>query len=68
MNVKMRQHPIIFAISSLFILHAVTSEECAVSVRPQSEVRANWNGEVPDEWSRSGDFSGCKLKLYRHYG
>ena len=65
----MRSHPIrVSAVLSLLSVHLVNSEECAVSVRPQSEVVANWNSEAPEEWTRAGEFSGCKLKLYRHYG
>ena len=65
-ELNMRPHPIcIAAVLSLLSIHSAKSEECAVSVRSQSEVRANWNSEVPEEWTGLSD---CKLKLYHHYG
>ena len=66
-ELRMRPHPIctITAVLSLLAIHSAKSEECAVSVRSQSEVKANWNSEVPEEWTGLSD---CKLKLYHHSG
>ena len=65
-ELRMRPHPIcIAAVLSLLSIHSANSEECAVSVRSQSEIRANFNSEVPEEWT---GFSDCKLKLYHHSG
>ena len=65
-EVKMRRHPICMAaVLSLLSIYSAKSEECAVSVRSQSEVRTNWNSEVPEEWTGLSD---CKLKLYHHSG
>merc|ERR1712117_806394 len=36
-----------------------------VSVRPQSEVEANWKSNVPEEWRGLVD---CKLKIYEKNG
>ena len=41
------------------------SEECEVSVRPQSEVVANWNSGVQEEWTGLSD---CKLQVFQMNG
>ena len=40
----------ISAVLSVLAIHHVNAE-CEVSVRPQSEVVANWNEDVPEEWT-----------------
>ena len=60
----LKMWPICFVMSFLTI-YSVNSEECAASVRPQSDVVDNWNQTVPEEWSGLSD---CKLKVYENYG
>ena len=50
---------------SLLSVQLVYSEECEVSVRPQSEVESNWKSNVPEEWRGLVD---CKLKIYKKNG
>ena len=51
-----------------FIVNLVDSEAvCGLSLRPQAEVKANWNSGVPEDWKRAGDFRECRLELYHHY-
>ena len=52
-------------ILSLSSVQSAYSEECEVSVRPQSEVLANWNSEVQEEWTGLSD---CKLQVYQMNG
>ena len=54
-----------FYVISLLSVQLVYSEECDVSVRPQSEVETNWKSNVPEEWRGLVD---CKLKIYEKNG
>ena len=63
---KMWPHLIcIYSILSLPSVQSAYSEECEVSVRPQSEVETNWNSEVQEQWIGLSD---CKLKVYQMNG
>ena len=55
----------ICSILSLASVQSAYSEECEVSVRPQSEVDTNWNSEVQEEWIGLSD---CRVKVYQMNG
>ena len=61
-RLKMVNYPMISAVLSVLAIHHVTSQLCKFSeftVRPQSEVDANWNEDVPEEWT---DFWDCSVR------
>ena len=64
----MRALLLLRAVLSTFIVNLVDCDPvCDLSLRPQAEVKANWNSAVPEEWKRARDFRDCKLELYHHY-
>ena len=50
----------ISAVLSLLAIHHVTSFYCDFSMRPQSEVLANWSEDIPEEWTTGWD---CQVRV-----